>query len=454
MNNITLPSGLVGFHNTKTEMVDAVSGRELYLLRGEIKREEKDSLCPHCGKKMHVHNTYEVNLSHLNFGHRLSALKFSKLRYFCSACRQTKMQAVPFQAEGHRITSELFNYTRDLLATGLTNKVVANITGLGKNTVKAIDLQRLKEKYTIDGERLIQPERQAKYLGIDEFSLHKGHKYAVVIIDMETGHILWIAHGKKKATVYDFIKHVGIEWMDGVEAIACDMNSDFEEAFEDMCPHIQIVYDYFHIVKNFLTKVASEVRKDEQKRLIAEGDGKAAESLKNSRYILTSSKQTLVRKDKEAEEGKVISKGSTLFAKEEVTRKAGHMERYEALISQNKLFFTLDLVKEKLAEAYRATDEIKMAEMISEIMEICFSTGNKRFLWFYRLLDNHFEGIIAHATYTISAGKIEGINNKTKTLRRQGYGYADDDYFFLKLFDASRKAYVRNPKTNKIPQGL
>ena len=44
---------------------------------------------------------------------------------------------------------------------------------------------------------------------------------------------------------------------------------------------------------------------------------------------------------------------------------------------------------------------------------------------------------------------FEGINNKIKTLRRQGYGYPDDDYFFLKLFDASRKDYVRNPKSHK-----
>jgi len=49
---------------------------------------------------------------------------------------------------------------------------------------------------------------------------------------METGHILWIFRSKKKATVYDFIKHVGIEWMDEVEAIACDINNDFEKAFE------------------------------------------------------------------------------------------------------------------------------------------------------------------------------------------------------------------------------
>ena len=26
-----------------------------------------------------------------------------------------------------------------------------------------------------------------------------------------------------------------------------------------------------------------------------------------------------------------------------------------------------------------------------------------------------------------------------KTLRRAGYGYPDDEYFFLKIFDASRR---------------
>jgi len=100
------------------------------------------------------------------------------------------------------------------------------------------------------------------------------------------------------------------------------------------------------------------------------------------------------------------------------------------------------------------TDEVKMANEISEIMDICSSAKNKHFLWFKRLLDNHFEGIIAQATYNISSGKIEGINNKIKTIRRQGYGYPDDDYFFLKLFDASRKSYVRNPPSNKIIQSL
>lgn len=151
-------------------------------------------------------------------------------------------------------------------------------------------------------------------------------------IDLETGHILRIQEGKKKQVVYDFIDHVGLDWMDGVEAVACDMNSDFQEAFEEKYPHIQPVFDHFHIIKNFNDKVISQIRKDEQGRL----------------------------------------------------------------------------------------------------------------------LDSHFDGIIAHASLPISSGKMEGINNKIKTIRRQAYGLPDDTYFFLKLIDASKREYVRNPVSHKI----
>ena len=157
------------------------------------------------------------------------------------------------------------------------------------------------------------PEKPAKFLGIDEFKLHNGYRYATHIIDMETGHILWIAGGKKKQVVYDFIKHVGLKWMDQVEAVACDMNSDFQEAFEEKCPHIQPVFDYFHIVKNFNDKVVSEVRKDEQRRLSEEGNIEAARALKKTRYILMSSRKTLQSKDADAREERQIHKGSSLF---------------------------------------------------------------------------------------------------------------------------------------------
>lgn len=37
---------------------------------------------------------------------------------------------------------------------------------------------------------------------------------------MESGCILWLQTGKKKHVVYDFIEHVGLEWMSKVEAVS------------------------------------------------------------------------------------------------------------------------------------------------------------------------------------------------------------------------------------------
>ena len=88
---------------------------------------------------------------------------------------------------------------------------MAEITGLGKNVVKDIDVERLRALYTIDGKELIKPEKTTKILGIDEFKLHNGRKYATHIIDMETGHILWIANGKKKKVVYDLRYYVKVQ---------------------------------------------------------------------------------------------------------------------------------------------------------------------------------------------------------------------------------------------------
>ncbi|UUM10925.1 ISL3 family transposase [Clostridiaceae bacterium HFYG-1003] len=449
-NYLHIPSSLIGFTNTHSSQHTAVSGKSVIQFHGVLKLDDTDRACPNCGGFMHINNTSSCSLWHLNFGHTYTSLEFDKNQLLCPTCGITRVQQVPFQAQGHRISQPLLQYTRDLLAIGTYNlKQVAEITGLGKNTVKAIDLKRLEEMYTLDG-KLTKPQRQAKYLSIDEFKLHRGHQYATHIIDIETGHILWIAHGKRKQVVYDFIEHVGLEWMDGVEAVASDMNSDFQEAFEEKCPHIQPVFDHFHIVKNFNDKVVAEVRKDEQRRLQAEGDYKAAESLKRTRYILMSSRETLQRKDLEAVQGKPLSKGGTLFPKAMITRCPGSEEKYDQLIQDNQLLLTLDLIKVMLSEAYKAASEPEMAVLITEIMEVCYASRNDHLRWFGRLMDRHFEGIIAFATYRISNGQIEGINNKIKTLRRQGYGYPDDEYFFLKLFDMSRKTYVRNPPSHRI----
>ncbi len=45
--------------------------------------------------------------------------------------------------------------------------------------------------------------------------------------------------------------------------------------------------------------------------------------------------------------------------------------------------------------------------------------------------EKRLPGLATHAIHPISTGKLEGFNNKIKVAKRIGYGYRDDDFFYL-----------------------
>lgn len=417
--------------------------KEIIKLEGTLTtyNTNKKYYCPYCGGLLYGNGEVSFTLTHIPFGSSYTKLVVSRHRLRCknNKCNYTYTFTADFKAHDHLITKQLETLIRDLLFQGLTLKEVARISGVNESTVKDIDKKRLQEKLTINGEgkELIKPDRKAEFLGIDEFLLHDGRKYATIIIDLETGHVLYLAHTKKKQVVYDFMSFVGDEWMRNVKAVASDMNADYGDAFKERYPNIRVVYDHFHIVKNFNEKVINAVKKDEVNRLTEEGNFEAAKLLKGSKYVLMSNRSTLLQKDRDARHGKVLSKASILFNKPEVTQLGGNRKYYKEILQENELLFTADLIKEKLRYAYEADTELKMKRRINDIIRICMATENKHFLWFAKLLLKHYDGIIAHATYNISTGKVEGTNNMIKTLRRKSYGYPDDEYFFLKIMDAS-----------------
>lgn len=452
---LLIPNTLTGFHNVRTDTLQDYTGRTVHCHLGDLDELPSDRICEHCGAIMHVNSSHTMRqLWHLPHGNAISLVKFAKTQYYCPACHHSCYQPVPFQADGHRITKQLEKYIRDLLARHkYTLKDISEMTGVGKGIVKDIDKKRLQELYTEetdDGRKLMKPERQAKFLAIDEFKLHNGYIFATHIMDLETGHILWIAEGKKKQVVYDFIEHVGLDWMQGVAAVACDMNSDFQEAFQERCPHLQIVFDHFHIVKNFNEKVIAPIRIEEQKRLLAEGNKEGAAQLKKGRHILTAKRTTLKEKDKKAHESKVRHKGSGIFKLRPLRRKGGNLIRYHDIILENELLFRVDIVKDYLAEAYEQDTPESMKAVLDKAIDECRRSHNKHLLWFANLLESYMPGITGYTRYPISSGKMEGVNGRIKEIRRHGYGYPDDEYFFLKLIDASRHGRIPYSKSRKL----
>ncbi|MCD5507529.1 ISL3 family transposase, partial [Lactobacillus delbrueckii subsp. lactis] len=82
-----------------------------------------------------------------------------------------------------------------------------------------------------------------------------------------------------------------------------------------------------------------------------EGSPEAAKLLKNSRYILMSKRSTLVQKDEDARKDKLVSTASEIFNTPEIKAHGGNEVWYDELLEENKLFFTIDLVKDLLDQA-------------------------------------------------------------------------------------------------------
>lgn len=135
--------------NTSTSTGLSVSGRTVIRFHGSLQVDNEEPTYSCCGSKMHVNNHLSITLRHLPFGSYLSDVTFTRIQYVCPRCGSTRMQYVSIKAPGHRITTELYQYVCELLACGTyTNEEVAELTGLGKNVIKAIDKTRLQEFYT------------------------------------------------------------------------------------------------------------------------------------------------------------------------------------------------------------------------------------------------------------------------------------------------------------------
>ena len=153
----------------------------------------------------------------------------------CSACTYSVTQRIPFRDGNHRITKAAAACILHSVKNGGTLKKAALDTGINLNIVMEVHKAHLTESYT-DGGTLIKPERQARYLGIDEWKLHDGNQYATVIIGPDTGHILWLQDTRKADVVRNFTAHAGEEFMKGVKGIACDMNADLRRLLRKHSP--------------------------------------------------------------------------------------------------------------------------------------------------------------------------------------------------------------------------
>ena len=443
--------------------------------------------CQHCGGRLHANQHLRVTLQHLVIGDCKIVLDVGYQQQLCTECHKTTSQNIPFKQQGHFITTCFHLQIEGLLRrSDMTAKGLACALLTNRKLVREVDKALLGDRY---GEML--PTHPSAHICVDEFSLHKGHRYATVVLDWETGEILFLEEGNSERQLLHFFRKVGRQWMLQVRSVSMDMNAQYCKAVESIYPHIAIVYDAFHITKNFNDRIITELRRLEQNRLqehISKSKAKAIRSrkamkdadaagrealeleiaeqrlsakeaerkytaLKGSRYVLTSSRVALQKKDELAKAHNrelAIAYENKGLALPDGQRKwsTRNVQRLDQVLGESDNLSLAFFLGDQLKAGLDCTDEQEMKDGLEQWLALSesFVVQIPMLKAFNRMMSTRMEGIVSRVRFPISNGPLEGCNNMIKTVRRQAYGYRDTQYFFLKIWDRSR----RYPKNRSI----
>ncbi|MFW8602563.1 helix-turn-helix domain-containing protein, partial [Desulfobacterota bacterium M19] len=145
---------------------------------------EKFIKCPCCGCRYTIFKGQKTRLFRMGtFGRKQSLLKLLLHRLQCIECEKVWWPRLQFMDGKHRYTRSFALTALDLLRFG-TIKDVAHYLHVGWDLIKGIHKSKLQRIYKK------MPIKELKYLGIDEFSIRKGHNYMTIFIDLQKGRIL------------------------------------------------------------------------------------------------------------------------------------------------------------------------------------------------------------------------------------------------------------------------
>lgn len=237
--------------------------------------------CHQCNQSSwSVHSYRSRIVRDLNFANVKVWLKVSYRKIRCPVCG-IKNEELEFVAPYFRVTNRLAQYIVHLCSI-MTVQDVADHLGLDWKTVKGIDKAYLKEAFAwTDYENL-------HIIAIDEIAIRKGHSYLTVVIDWETGRIVWMGEGRSKAAIDKFFRQMPEEARLGIEAAAMDMWQPYIQAVSEWCPNAEIVFDGFHVIAAF-NRVIDQVRGEEYRNAL----GKDKLIFKGLKYLLTMNKDKL-----------------------------------------------------------------------------------------------------------------------------------------------------------------
>ena len=387
-----------------------------------------DPICPACGKACaRIKDSSERTITEASFlgvERTLVHLKIRRVRCECGCCRTERITWLDPHC---RYTRRLASEVQTALRCGRSVSEVSLSFDLNWKAVKTLDKEQLK--FLFDDPDVSGLRRMA----IDEFAIHKGHKYATAFMDLDTGKVFYVVKGKTQKAievVFEWLKDKGVA--DQIECVAVDMNAGFPAMVKKHLPKATLVYDLFHVMQHFTRDVLIEGRKflfkeKSQALSAAAGDGDAPN-------VGTTPKD--VRKAKR-EAKKELRGAEWLMVRSINTLLESARERLGNLIKDNAMLAALYPIAEQLRGIWRATSREEAAALLAELTELLdaiaeqFSFQPARL--FAAMLRRRSSGIVEACTHRVGTNRLEGANNKIKVLKRIAYGFRDFEYFALKI---------------------
>lgn len=315
----------------------------------------------------------------------------------CPRCG-TRRERLDFIDRCSRLTIRLEQFIFSLVCMS-TVKDVATKFDLSWETVKNIDKKFLEAKYkNMDYGDL-------KRIAIDEISNKKGQNYLSVVMNLDSGRVIWVGEGRKEEDIDKFFQTLTEMQKNSIVAASIDMWPAYIKSIEKNCLHADIVFDKFHVVKKF-GDVITSLRAAEYKKA---NDQKDKDILKGTKWLLLRNKSNL---------------------------KADAKKELKQLLELNENLATAYILKEKLSTIWNYKNRVWAKKAIDSWIGIAEESdiwGIKKFI---KMLKKHEYGILNHCQQPISNGKLEGTNNKIKVLKHRCYGFHDVEYFKLKILEA------------------
>ena len=363
---------------------------------------DKFITCPCCKNRRAIfkgQKTRSFKMGPLGRKHAILHVLLHRLK--CVECHNLWWPKLSFMDGKHRYTRSFALTVLDLLRFG-TIKDVANFLHVGWDVIKNIHKSKLQRLY----KRM--PIHKIKYLGIDEFSLRKGHNYMTIFIDLQTGRIVHAVEGRSEEATQPFLEKLAKK-AKSLKAVAMDMSVSYSSAVAKHIPEVDIVFDRYHIMA-LMNKAIEKLRREQQKSL--NGDDRKA--LKGCRFLLLGNYESLPGK---------------------------RQVKLDSLLEINEPLFAIHSMKEQLRLLWSQSNRKQATKFLKQWCFDALAAGPKPLIKVGLTLLNHMNGILNYFPHQITSGSVEGTVNKIKTLKRQAYGFRDMDYFKLRLYHLHRQGY-------------